>query len=531
MVDAGNEQDQAVAACSQMWRDKKAKPTVTKQPEPEPDEDRETFIDRCMEEIDDEGACELAWEERGLTSRTTKIDRDGMTVQKTHAGQIDGAEYVLSDQSIDRMGDVIQSDGWRLDAYKKNPIALFNHRADFIVGTWKNLRVEDGVLRGHLKLAPEGTSPRIDEIRKLVEAGILRATSVGFRPIKYEPINKEDKSFPGMRFLEQELVETSLVSVPANPNALAIAKNLDISDTTLRLVFAGQGERKPATVVRRSHGGHADTSKFRTKDKAMSLAQTIVETQSQLGILRDGLQQHLDTLDNDNVSDAQMAKTDEFHAKIAKTRKLLDQHIESEKALGLATSSHEPDPHEIRMATRHVPPVNGGGNPSITRVPAEVKTPYKPGDLTFKALTCLVKMQGDRYRKASALDVIRDTVGENDKVRAVFDTLIGKAASVPALTTATGWATELVRTDIQGFMDSLQPAAVATRLLGRGLQFSFGSNGIISIPMRAPTPTIAGSFVGEGAPIPVRQGAFTAITLVPKKLAVITVFSREIAEH
>ena len=45
------------------------------------------------------------------------------------------------------------------------------------------------------------------------------------------------------------------------------------------------------------------------------------------------------------------------------------------------------------------------------------------------------------------------------------------------------------------------------------------------------SPTIAGSFVGEGAPIPVRQGAFTAVQLIPKKVAVITTFSREISEH
>lgn len=513
--------DQNLAACIDIWDRNKGK-ALKQAPEPDPDEDEQEFMDRCIEEIGDEGECELAWENRKVTA----------IQHKTHAGHIDGAEYVLSDETIDRMGDVIQSSGWRLDNFKRNPIALFNHRADFIVGKWRDLRIEDGVLRGHLQLAPEGTSPRIDEIRKLVEAGILKATSVGFKPLKYEALNKDSvppNPFGGLRFLEQELVETSLVSVPANPNALAIAKNLDISDTTLRLVFAGQGERTlDSKIVRRSHGGHADKSTVRNKDKAMSLAQNIVEAQSQLGLLRDGLQQHLDTLDNDNVTDAQMQKTDEFHEKIGRKRKQVDQLIESEKALGLATTAEHEQVHEIRMPKRTVDPV---AERNITRVPAEAGKIYKPGDHTWKALTCLVKMQGDRYRKASALDVIRDTVGENDKVRAVFDVLIGKAATVPALTSQTGWAAELVRTDIQGFMESLQPAAVATRLLAKGLQFAFGTNGIISIPTRSATPTIAGSFVGEGAPIPVRQGAFTAITMVPKKLAVITVFSREISEH
>ena len=51
------------------------------------------------------------------------------------------------------------------------------------------------------------------------------------------------------------------------------------------------------------------------------------------------------------------------------------------------------------------------------------------------------------------------------------------------------------------------------------------------IPTRDRTPTIAGSFVGEGLPIPVRQGSFTSVPLYPKKMAVITTWTREIDEH
>src|SRR5262249_59224689 len=58
-----------------------------------------------------------------------------------------------------------------------------------------------------------------------------------------------------------------------------------------------------------------------------------------------------------------------------------------------------------------------------------------------------------------------------------------------------------------------------------------GQAGKIVIPTRSRTPTIAGSFVGEGQAIPVRQGAFTSQTLTPKKMAVITTFTREMADH
>ena len=110
------------------------------------------------------------------------------------------------DETPDRMSDIIMANVWRLDNFKKNPVALFNHSAMHVIGRWRNLHVEGTELRGHLELAPEGTSDRIDEIRRLVDAGILKAVSVGFKPLKYEPLNKE-APLSGSRFLEHELVD------------------------------------------------------------------------------------------------------------------------------------------------------------------------------------------------------------------------------------------------------------------------------------------------------------------------------------
>jgi HK97 family phage major capsid protein len=73
--------------------------------------------------------------------------------------------------------------------------------------------------------------------------------------------------------------------------------------------------------------------------------------------------------------------------------------------------------------------------------------------------------------------------------------------------------------------------SVYPRLSAMGLALTFGANGRLVIPTRNLTPSIAGSFVGEGAPIPVRQGAFASQTLVPKKMAVITTWTREMSEY
>jgi HK97 family phage prohead protease len=495
-------------------------------PEPDPGESFDDFMSRCEDETDgDRDACQVAWEDRGARSSATRTI--AAVEHKTNASEVEDFEFILSDESVDRMGDVIQLDGWKLSAFKRNPIALFGHQSSFPIGTWKHIRIEDGALRAKLVMAPAGTSDRIDEIRRLIDAKILKATSVGFRPIKYEPIDVDDP-WGGYKFIEHELVETSVVSVPANPNALAVAKSLDISAATLALVFAGKGKGNGNGIVRRSTGGQADTQQRRTeRTKAMTPSQRIKEIDGQLSVLRAALQAHFDGLDDDNVSDADLQKSNDLAADIKKKNTQRESFVEMERALGLATSE-ETAAHEIRMPVRKIAAPTEGS----TKVYAAVdKDAYKPGDYVWKSLVVLTKLQGDRYRKASALDVLRDTVGENDKVRAVFEALVGKAASVPALTTATGWAIELVRTEYAAWMDSLLPVAVAPRLINRGMSFAFGTNGIISIPMRNATPTVAGSFVGEGAAIPVRQAAFAAQQLSPKKLAVISTFSREISEH
>ena len=145
---------------------------------------------------------------------------------------------MLSDESVDRLGDIVEASGWDCKTFEKNPIALFNHDKNMPIGRWSNLRVEKGSLRGRLDLANAGTSARVDEIRSLVEQGILRAVSVGFMPLKHVGMEKGH----GRRYQQQELLEASLVSVPANCNAMRIAKSIGISDETAKIVFSDQGD-------------------------------------------------------------------------------------------------------------------------------------------------------------------------------------------------------------------------------------------------------------------------------------------------
>jgi HK97 family phage prohead protease len=140
-----------------------------------------------------------------------------------------GIDFVMSSEAKDRMGDVILSSAWKLDQFKKNPIALYQHDSNDPIGFWENVRIENKKLIGKLKLAAEGTSSDIDAIRALVKQGILRAVSVGFRALKY----KEEEDVDGVVFTECDLFECSLVSIPANQEALSIARKFHANEKRL----------------------------------------------------------------------------------------------------------------------------------------------------------------------------------------------------------------------------------------------------------------------------------------------------------
>jgi HK97 family phage prohead protease len=142
--------------------------------------------------------------------------------------------YVMSDETVDRVGDVIKASAWSLKNFVNNPVALFAHDHRFIVGHWTDVKVQGKQLIGRLKLLPKGISERLDEVIAAVEAGILRAVSVGFNA---DPEEIEPRKDGGYLFKSTELLECSLVSVPANPNALRKALDLNLSEDVKALIF------------------------------------------------------------------------------------------------------------------------------------------------------------------------------------------------------------------------------------------------------------------------------------------------------
>ena len=127
--------------------------------------------------------------------------------------------FVASTGEVDRHGDTVAPEGWRLAGYRENPVVLWAHdyrlpaigRADAV---WSDGRA----LLARLEFAPTEFAGQVE---RLYRQGYQRGVSVGFRPLRFEerrdPVNG---AFLGIRFLEQELLEISAVPVPANGDAL-----------------------------------------------------------------------------------------------------------------------------------------------------------------------------------------------------------------------------------------------------------------------------------------------------------------------
>jgi HK97 family phage prohead protease len=408
-------------------------------------------------------------------------------------------EFVMSDGSIDRMGDVIEPKGWILDHFKSHPIALFNHDTDHVIGKWSDVRIENGQLRGKLDLADEGTSPLVDTIRKLTEQKILRAVSVGFRPLEKSPLNDDaDKYYGPFRFIKSELLECSLVSVPANPNALSTAKSLGLPGDIVAEVFC-----KPANEDRSRITGKSAKYLAPQGTKMKPLSERIEHAQIEYNANQDRLQElaEMDTLD-----DAGQTEVDERSL----NRDTISKQIETWKKLEKSIAAQRTPPSEIQA-------------PAIIRTAPHALRKIEPRDHIYRALTThfIAKMQ-----QKTIEDVLRERYPGDEGTGAVLRTAVG-----PALTTQATWAAELVGTAIADFLGQLPITTIYPRLAAKGIKFTFGRNGVIKVPGRSATPTINGSFVGEGQPIPVRKLGLTAITLTPKKMAVISEFTREMALH
>ena len=130
--------------------------------------------------------------------------------------------FVASSATPDRYGDIIDQKGWILDNYKKNPVVLLNHDSNQLPIGKGNVYIRNDQLTIDVEFDSE--DPRAKEVERKAKKGFMNAVSVGFRPLESKsrselPTDHKYYGQRGMYYSKAELLEVSIVTIPANGEA------------------------------------------------------------------------------------------------------------------------------------------------------------------------------------------------------------------------------------------------------------------------------------------------------------------------
>ena len=141
---------------------------------------------------------------------------------------------IISTGDIARDGAIIDPKGWDFSNYDRNPVVLWMHDANAIPFARTIERVAgDKELIAKAQFDMEDA--RGAEMFRKVQGGFVNATSVRWLPRKTEvrKVGEKKAERDVLVFLEQELLEWSFVTVPADPKALIMRADgweLDLSE-------------------------------------------------------------------------------------------------------------------------------------------------------------------------------------------------------------------------------------------------------------------------------------------------------------
>ncbi len=152
----------------------------------------------------------------------------------------------FSNENMDRHGEIVFQN-WDLKNFKKNPVILNSHNyGDIteILGRAINLSNDKDKkeLVGDIQFAVS-QNPKAKIAFDLFAGGFANAFSVGFIPLEFDKDGN---------ILKSELLEISLVSVPANALALAKSKGIDVDQ------LYGKSNADNQDTEGGDDGGHGD---------------------------------------------------------------------------------------------------------------------------------------------------------------------------------------------------------------------------------------------------------------------------------
>jgi HK97 family phage prohead protease len=199
----------------------------------------------------------------------------GREIKQAEIGVLDEnrmTRFVASSNRIDRYGDIIEQD-WDLADFWRNPVFLWSHNSWGVpIGWVREFEVsgDRSETVARVEFAPKGHDEFVDKLAAAVNLRLIRAVSVGFVPVEMEDRLDEKGRWDGYRFLRSQLIELSLCTVPANPDALGLAKSIDSNPRFLRRLFADGVFRAASSTMTDARPAPKPAGTFAARERALA---------------------------------------------------------------------------------------------------------------------------------------------------------------------------------------------------------------------------------------------------------------------
>ena len=542
---AAQDQDQAVAMCSQMWRDAK-KETSMESLKPD---------DVLLAGISGLAVVDSA---RRIAGAAGTQQAYSLLEIKQLDDDLRFLRGVATTPEPDRMGDVVEPLGVKF----KNPIPLlWQHDARQPVGSAKLGRPgKDGITfeaRIPKVAEPGRLKDRLDEVWQSIKAGLVKGVSIGFKSIEMSFLKEG-----GIRFLQSEILELSLVTIPANASAtIDEIKSIDVKQRK-DMMMNGGGYIEPASDeaqnafmsrcvdhmlncnddmtskeasahcaiiwdnrnselgqrAAKPNGGATQPGAIQSKAKVKQMPMTVAEQISAFEAKRAASVARMDSLMK-KAADAAQTLDEQESVEYDDTSievKKIDEHL---KRLGDLQAAN-------KIAAK---PVQGNGldgallattrpNPIIS-----VKANVPQGTSFTRYAMALAASRGNRWEALNVAKQWHDQTPEVELCLGVDVPAIMKAAVGVGTTTDATWASPLIAYQVMSseFIELLRPATIIGRIPGlRRVPFN------IQMPRTTTGSTVG--WVGENAPKPVSSMAFDTVQLRWAKAAGIIVLTDEL---